>query len=140
MRYAIAAVVVTGTLTITPLAGFAATPGQQARPASQAPKAQQATPAAKPEAKPARTEAASHVTTGVVKSINATTLVMTRSGKGSGEMTFEVNTFTRRDGTIEVGAPVSVRYREEGKNHIATALTVQHPKQQAAAHNVPSAR
>ena len=127
MRYAIAAIVVTGTLTITPLAGFAATPARQASQAQ-------------PAAKPSRTDAPSHVTTGVVKSINATTLVMTRSGKGNGEMTFEVNTFTRRDGTIEVGAPVSVRYREEGKNHIATALTVQHTKQQAATHNVPSAR
>jgi hypothetical protein len=68
-----------------------------------------------------------HATRGVVTSIDADTLVISRSGK-QGAMTFEFSAATARDGEITVGAPVSIRYREEGSKHIATAVTVQQPK------------
>lgn len=86
-------------------------------------------------AKRSRSKTASHATTGIVKSIDANTLVITRPGKRSGEMTFQISASTQRDGTIEVGSPVAVRYLEEGQNHIATAITAQHVKQHAAAHS-----
>jgi hypothetical protein len=123
MRHATAVILVASGLTF-PFAGFAATPSQtQAKSTS------------------THAQGASHAMTGVVKSINDTTLVITRSGKQTGEMTFEVDAKTHREGTVAVGAPVSVRYREEGKNHIATAITVQHPKQQAATtHSAPPAK
>ena len=116
MRNAIAAIVVGGALTLVPAIGVAAPQGQQAMPV----------------AKSSQTKPASHATSGVVKSITAMTLVITRSGKKSGDMTFGLNASTHRDGAIEVGAPVSVRYRDDSDTHIATAITLQHPKQQAA--------
>lgn len=52
-------------------------------------------------------------------------------------MTFAISADTHREGTLAVGAPVAVRYREDGKTYIATAITVQQPKQQAV-HAAPS--
>jgi hypothetical protein len=40
-------------------------------------------------------------------------------------MTFKLSPTTHRDGTIVVGSTVSVRYREEGKDHVATAIALQ---------------
>ena len=74
--------------------------------------------------------AATHATTGVVKSIDDSTLVITRTGK-KGDMTFAVNTTTHREGTVAVGSQVSVRYQEAGKALTATAITVQPTKQAA---------
>ena len=67
-----------------------------------------------------------HATRGVVKSIDPTTLVLARPGH-LGEMTFNLTSSTRREGMIVVGAVVSVRYREDGKSHIATAVALQRP-------------
>jgi len=78
-----------------------------------------------------------HATRGVVKSVDGSTLVITSTGKGHGEMTFTLSPSTHREGTVIVGAPVSVRYREEGKRYIATAIRVQQPAQQSA-HAAPS--
>jgi hypothetical protein len=75
--------------------------------------------------------AADHATTGVVKTVNATALTISRSGKDAGDMNFVLNPSTKRDGKIEVGAPVSVRYREDGAMHVATAITAQHGKPQS---------
>ena len=66
--------------------------------------------------------AAKHATRGTVKSINATTLVLTRPGKS--DMTFELDPLLHREGTIDVGTMVSVRYHEDGARHIATAIAV----------------
>ena len=83
--------------------------------------------AAKPAtAKPA--EAASHSVKGTVKSMDASTLVITKSGKAGGEMTFTVNADTKKDGSPAVGSPVSVRYRTEGSANVATAVTASAPK------------
>lgn len=85
------------------------------------------------QAKPAKTTKASvgsHATRGVVTSIDANTLVISRPGK-QGAMTFEMSSTTAKEGTPEVGSPVSIRYREEGSKHVATAITVQHSKKSA---------
>ena len=105
-------------LAIVPATVFAAAP-----PAN--------TPAKTTEHHATKTMIADHATTGVVKSVNGTALVITRSGKDAGEMTFVLDHSTKRDGTIAVGAPVSVRYRENGSSHVATAITAQHAKSQA---------
>jgi uncharacterized protein DUF5666 len=76
-------------------------------------------------AKPA---AASHSVKGVVKSIDASSLVITKSGKAGGDMTFTLNADTKRDGAPAVGSPVSVRYRSEGGAMVATAVTAQPAK------------
>jgi hypothetical protein len=80
------------------------------------------TSAAKPAA------AASHSVKGIVKSIDASSLVITKSGKAGGDMTFTLNADTKRDGAPAVGSPVSVRYRSEGGAMVATAVTAQPAK------------
>lgn len=65
-----------------------------------------------------------HATQGVVKSIDDTTLVVSRP-HDRGDITFVLSTATHRAGTIAVGSTVSVRYRDEGKSHLATAIALQ---------------
>jgi hypothetical protein len=89
-------------------------------------------------ASPSKAKTTTHATTGVVKSMNDTGLTITRSGKHAGDMTFDMNSSTQRDGNIQVGTPVSVRYKEEGSHHLAMAVAVQHPKHQTAAATTPS--
>lgn len=72
-----------------------------------------------------------HATRGVVKSMDAGTLVITRTGKMHGEMTFVLNPTTHLQGTVAVGTPVSVRYREDAKTFVATAITAQPSKPHA---------
>jgi hypothetical protein len=103
-----------GALAAVPAAGFAA------------PAANAQTTAAK---RPAKAAAARHATTGVVKSIDDKTLVITRPGKNGREMTFALDPSTQREGTVAVGSTVSVRYREEGKTHVASALMVRPARQ-----------
>jgi hypothetical protein len=76
-------------------------------------------------------KAATHATTGVVKSLNDTTLVISRPGKKGGDMTFALDSSTAREGTLAVGSPVSVRYHDQGKTKVATAITAQQPKHPA---------
>ena len=83
--------------------------------------------------------AATHSMRGVVKSIDDNTLVVTQTGGKHAEMTFALNASTQRPGTIAAGTAVSIRYREEGKTHVATAIQVESAKQQAA-HTKPPKR
>ena len=71
-------------------------------------------------AQPAR-----HATKGIVKSVDATTLVITRSPKNGREMTFVLNSSTERDGNVTVGSTVEVRYRAEAKQRVAMVISVQ---------------
>ena len=68
-----------------------------------------------------------YATRGIVRTIDANTMVIAR-GK-SGLMTFSLTSSTHRAGVVVVGSTVSVRYREDGKNHVATAITLQRPKE-----------
>ncbi len=83
-------------------------------------------PAAAPAARTAKPAAATHSMKGVVKSIDAKTLVLTGSGGNHGDMSFALNASTRREGKVAPGNAVSVRYRDEGKTHVATAISVEH--------------
>jgi hypothetical protein len=113
MRITVTALMLAGGLVASGVA-FA----QPAKPASSA----AATPAA---AKPA---AATHSVQGVVKSVDTSSLVITRSGKKGGEMSFKLDPSTQRDGSIAVGSPVSIRYRMDGSSMVATAMKAEAPK------------
>lgn len=71
-----------------------------------------------------------HAVRGIVKSVDAASLVILRSAQRTSEMTFVLRPSTEREGTIAVGATVSVRYRAEDHLLVATAVFVQadHPR------------
>ena len=112
------AAVVTGILSVVPLGAAAGIPAVQKTAA-----------AAKTTAKAAPT----HATRGTVKSIDDATLVLAHGGKKNADMTFTLNGSTQKDGAIAVGSPVSVRYREDGKTNVATAIRVESAKKKTAA-------
>lgn len=85
-------------------------------------KAATATPPAKTAA---AAPAATHAVRGVVKSIDASTLVITRSGHKAQLLSFVLNPSTAREGSADVGSTVAVRYRNDGKALVATAVAVQ---------------
>lgn len=91
--------------------------------------AQTTTPAPKTPArtasapKPAAT-AAVHATKGIVKSVDATTLVITKTAGKGPETTFVLNASTQKQGDISIGASVDVRYHAEGSSKVATAVSV----------------
>ena len=118
MRRLITTVFLAGALALVPLAASAA---QAAKP--------------QPAAKHSSTKAApTHATAGVVKSYDDSTLVITRTGKNAGEMTFTLNPSTQKKGTIAPGSTVSVRYRGDGSTNVATAITAQPQKKVGASH------
>ena len=90
-----------------------------------------ASPAGPTKSQTART---SHATTGTVKSIDDTRLVIARPGKTGGDMTFTVNPSTHREGSVTVGSKVSVRWEQDGNNRVATAISAGASRQEAAAH------
>ena len=106
-------------LSVAPVIAFAA--AQTTPPA--------ASSAKHPAAKPA---VATKSTSGVVKSMDATTLVITHQGKKAVEETFTLDPSTQKEGNVQVGATVSVHYKTEGKTKMATAIMAQQPKAQAA--------
>jgi hypothetical protein len=114
MRNATTAAVLVGVLTAVLLM-----PGAAAGQSSS-----QTTPAA------SRATAAvpNHALSGVVKSVDATRLVITRAGKTHGEMTFVLSPATHREGPIGVGATVQVRFRTKGHTRVATAILATPPK------------
>jgi hypothetical protein len=75
-----------------------------------------------------KTTAGTHSTTGTVKSVSTTALVVARSGKNNTDMTFVLDPSTHREGAIDVGSSVSVRYREDGQSNHATAVTARPAK------------
>ena len=109
MRYTLTALMLAGTLAVSGVAG-----------------AQTAKSASSSAAKPAST--ATHSVQGVVKSVDASSLVITKSGNKGGEMSFRLDPSTHRDGSITTGSPVSIRYRMDGSSMVATAVNAEAPK------------
>jgi Domain of unknown function (DUF5666) len=105
-------------LTFVLFAALATTAAQAATPQASTTKKPASASSTTP-AKPANE--ASHSVKGVVKSMDASSLVISRSGKS--DMTFAVNADTKHEGSPAVGSQVSVRYRTEGSNNVATAVT-----------------
>jgi cold shock CspA family protein len=81
--------------------------------------------AAKTESAAKKTAVSAHTTTGTVKSISDSSLVITKGGK---DETFVVNSTTEKKGTVDTGAKVSVHYTMDGKNMVATAIAAAAPK------------
>ena len=71
--------------------------------------------------KPAKA-AATHTTAGMVKSSTDSALVISKGGK---DETFVLNPSTEKSGALDTGAHVTVHYTMDGKNMVATAITVQ---------------
>jgi hypothetical protein len=118
MRHTLTAFMLAGALAASP-AAFAASPGQ-----STGAHAAKAT---------STTKAASHAVRGVVKSVDTSSLVIVRTGKKAGDLSFVLNPSTVQEGTPAIGSTVSVRYRTEGKTLVATAVTTQAAKHGAHA-------
>jgi hypothetical protein len=83
-----------------------------------------------------KTTPASHSVKGTVKSIDSSSLVISR--KKGGDMTFALDSTTKKEGSPAVGSDVSVQYHTEGKTMMATAITAQ-PAKQVAASSKPAA-
>src|SRR5213593_1894010 len=105
--------------TITKVAALVAMLAVQAAPAKKAPAAKSAQPA---KAEKGAKKVAGHSTSGTVKSVSDTQLVITKSGKKATDETFVVNSSTEKKGTIETGSHVQVRYTMDGKNMVATSI------------------
>ena len=104
MHKTLAVLMMAGSLTAAPLGAMAGTPA--------------AAPAA--AGKSAKAE---HATTGTIKSMSDTTLVLTTSNKKHHEMTFQLDPAVHKEGAISTGSHVSIRYRNDGDKHVATAIT-----------------
>lgn len=65
-------------------------------------------------------------TRGVVRFVDARTLVILRSPQYGRELRFQLEPTTERYGEVKVGATVDVRYITKGARSIATAVTVEH--------------
>ena len=81
---------------------------------------------------PAPAAVSTHALSGVVKHVDATTLIVTRAGKNPGEITFVLSPSTHLDGAIGVGATVQVRFRTERDTMVATAVLATAPKRRGA--------
>jgi hypothetical protein len=83
---------------------------------------------AKPKAKSTTTTAAkpaaaaSHSVKGTVKAMDANMLTVTTSGKEKSDLMVMLNASTTKEGPLAVGSTVSVHYKEENGQKIATAV------------------
>jgi hypothetical protein len=75
--------------------------------------------------------ATTHATKGVVKSLGESALVLSHAKGKTKDRTFVLNPSTARQGEIAVGSTVDVRYRMEGANRVATAVSVHQAKSPA---------
>jgi hypothetical protein len=96
-----------------------------------------AQPAAKAEKPKKAAAVASHTTSGTVKSISDSQLVITKGGKKAVDETFVVNASTTKTGTIETGSKVSVHYTKDGSTMTATAISAAPAKKAAKAPKAP---
>jgi len=106
--------------TLALVAAIALVPAFAVAQTKTAPKAPAKTVSTKP--------AATHATNGIVKSSDATSLVITKTAKDTKTETFVVNAATVTKGAVAPGARVEVRYRTEGSQMIATAVTARAAK------------
>lgn len=114
-----------GALALVPTLALA-----QAKPAATTP----AKPAATAPTKPAMAAkstpatavkpAATHSTSGILKSSDATSIVIAKTAKDTKTTTFAIDAATVTKGTLTPGARVQIRYHQDGARNIATAITV----------------
>ena len=109
MKQMFQAVVVAAAVLAVPAMSLAA----QTKPAASAKQTAPAKPAA--TAKPAV-----HTAQGVVKSMDASSLVLTEKSKK--DVTFVVDASTKKEGDVAVGSTVHVTYKDDASQHIATDI------------------
>ena len=102
-------------MTALPAAGFA----QSTAPAKTKQTKAATTTKPAPTTKPATT-----TMTGVVKSVDETSMVMTRSNAKGPEETFQLNASTTRKGKLVAGDAVSVQYVLDNGQKVAKVVTV----------------
>jgi hypothetical protein len=130
MKKLFQAAVVTAAVLALPAMSLAAQakPAATAKaPATQTSSAQATTPAKAPAAKAGSTaktaSAAAHSARGVVKSLDASSRVITqKAGKSTKEMSFVLDNSTQKEGDVAVGTPVQVTYHNAAKQHVASAV------------------
>jgi hypothetical protein len=67
--------------------------------------------------------AAKHTAVGTIASMDANQVVITEKVKGKDQsMTFKLDSATQKTGTLSNGTPVTVQYRTENNENIATAV------------------
>jgi hypothetical protein len=125
MKHMRTAAVVMGAMLMVSAVGFAS---QATAPAAKT------KPAPTAKAAPAP---AVHATSGVVKSMTDSSLVISKSATKGPETTFVVNASTQKEGNPAVGSMVDVRYHTEGKDKVATAVTVHEAKAKTSAKAAP---
>jgi hypothetical protein len=114
MKKLFQAAVVTAAVLALPAMSLAA----QAKPAATA-----KAPAAKAGSTAKTASAAAHSARGVVKSLDASSLVITqKAGKSTKEMSFVLDNSTQKEGDVAVGTPVQVTYHNAAKQHVASAV------------------
>lgn len=75
-------------------------------------------------------EVATHATKGVVKSLTSSAITITRVTAGKRvDTSFQLTSSTQRAGAIAAGVTVEIRYRTDGKQRVATAISVEAPPQ-----------
>jgi hypothetical protein len=66
---------------------------------------------------------ATHSTKGTIASVNGDTMVINQTVRGKAQqLTVTLNSQTQRSGDLTAGHPVTVQYREENQQKIATAV------------------
>ena len=93
--------------------------------------AKQTAPAKPAAAKPATAKPAVHTAQGVVKSMDASSLVLTEKSKK--DVTFVVDASTKKEGDVAVGSTVHVTYKDDASQHIATDIKAASAKPAKAA-------
>jgi hypothetical protein len=133
MRKMRTAAIVLGAMFAVPVAGFpSANPGPAQAKTATAKTATAKTATAKTATAKSTSSVSSHLTRGVVKSIDSSSLVIEQgTGKSKKDMTFVLDTATRREGEINVGSTVAVRYKNDASKLMA--LDVQPVKAKTAA-------
>jgi hypothetical protein len=125
------AAIVLGLLTVLPAFGLAQSVAGTLRPRDAT--ASHPWTEADTQTLTASTNATVHATKGVVKFVDANTLVIKRTPQDGRETTLVLNPSTQRSGDVKVGSTVDVRYRTEAKQRVATAVTVVHARQPSSA-------
>ena len=83
--------------------------------------------APQPSAPKAAAALGTHSVQGIVKSFDASTLVIARNGRRPTDLAFSLCGSTIREGQIAIGRVVSIRYVMSGQMRIATAVSA-HPE------------
>ena len=73
-----------------------------------------------------------HSVRGIVKSVDASTLVISRGGRHRSDLAFALCGSTVREGQIAIGELVSIRYVMDGATRVATAVSA-HPESSGGA-------